>query len=75
MSGETNGRIKLTVRDAVAWLLLFASILAAWYDTRGQIALMRQEIALRVAQSEAEHSRMWKAIDAAEAAPAPRRGK
>ena len=72
MSGETNGRIKLTVRDAVAWLLLFASILGAWYDTRGQIALMRQEIALRVAQSEVEHSRMWKAIDDAQAAPASR---
>jgi hypothetical protein len=72
MSGEANGRVKLAIRDIVAWLVLFAAILGNWYDTRGQIALLRQELALRVEQSKAESVRVWKAIDDVGAAERPK---
>ena len=60
----------------IVWAVaVLASVLSAWYDTRGQIALLRQEIGFRVVQAEAERDRMWKAIDDAAAAerPKPRR--
>lgn len=73
---EPNGhKVKLSVRDIVAWLVLFAAILGGWYDTRGQMALLRQELAIRVKEAEKEHARMWKSIDDANAGerPQPRR--
>lgn len=71
---EPNGhKVKLSVRDIVGWLILFAAVLGAWYDTRGQMALIRQELSLRVNQAELEHARMWKAIDDANANERPRK--
>ena len=69
---ESNGRFKLAARDIIAWLVLFSAILGNWYDTRGQIALLRQEVAIRLEQSRQESTRMWKAIDDAAAAERPR---
>ena len=64
---DPNGRIRLTVREVIAWIGLLAAILGSWYDTRGQIALVRQEISMRVQQADSEHKRMWQAIDDARA--------
>lgn len=69
---DDNGRIKLTWPQVVWGISLLAAILGSWYDTRGQVALLRQEAGLRFQQSDAEHTRMWRAIDEAQAAPAPR---
>lgn len=68
---EKNDRIKLSWAQIVWALATLGAIVASWADTRSQIALVRQEMALRVVQTEADHGRMWKAIDSkAEAAGA-----
>lgn len=65
---ETNGRIRIALRDIVAWTILLAGILGQWYDTRSQIALLRQEVALRAQQAQVENARVWWAIEQAQAA-------
>lgn len=79
VSGEANGRIKLSWAQ-VAWAIAtIAAVLGSWYDTRAQIGLVRAELGIRVHQGEQEHARMWKAIDDANAAartpPPTTRGK
>ena len=64
---STNGRIRLTWDQALAMALLLASILGAWYDTRTQLALLRQEVAMRFASSDDEHARLWGAVREARA--------
>lgn len=72
MSAEQNGRIKVTIRDILAWAVLLAAIVGNWYDTRGQLALLRQEVSLRSEQSRIETARIWKAIDDAAASERPK---
>lgn len=68
MSGESNGRIKLSWAQ-IAWAIAtIATVIGAWYDTRTQIALVRQEIGIRQQAADTEHVRMWRAIDDANAA-------
>jgi len=60
---KTNSRIRLSWSQ-IAWgVATLAAIIGSWADTRSQIALMRQEIGMRVQQADAEHGRIWKAID------------
>ena len=64
-----NGRIKLTWAQ-IAWAVAtLAAVVGAWADTRAQLALIRQEIALRVIQSEMVHGqfreqdeKLWRAV-------------
>lgn len=51
MAGEPNGRIKMTLAQALSLLALLGAIGGSWYDTRTQLLLARQEIQqLRLAQ-------------------------
>ena len=43
-AGEYNGRIKMTLPQAISVLALLGAITGSWYDTRTQLLLARQEI-------------------------------
>ncbi len=80
MTPEQNGRIKLTVKEVIAWAVLLAAVLGQWYDTRTQIALAVQSAELRARADDVEHAelrkedgRLWRAVEDAQAAPRPRR--
>jgi hypothetical protein len=52
---QGNGRIKVTLPQALSLLALLGAIGGSWYDTRTQILLARQEIQqLRLAQDKLE---------------------
>jgi hypothetical protein len=71
VSAETNGRIRLSWPQIVWATATLAAVVGAWADMRSQMALLRQEMGLRVQQSEADHARMWIAIDDAKASTRP----
>jgi hypothetical protein len=79
MSDNDNGRLKLPW-PMVAWgIAMLVGMLAAWGDMRvkmeahaGKLDSIRSELAIRVAQQDIEHVRMWKAIDEAAAAERPK---
>lgn len=70
---EVNGRLRVSWAQIVWGIATLSAIIGSWADTRTQIALMRQEIGLRVQQADVEHGRMWRAIDEAKADRAPER--
>lgn len=72
MSGDENGRVRLSWAQIVWAVATLAAIIGSWYDTRTQIDLVRNELKIRTEQRDQEHVRMWKAIDEANAAERPR---
>lgn len=44
MPSESNGRIKISLPQAISVLALLGAITGSWYDTRTQLLLARQEI-------------------------------
>ncbi len=71
VSGEQNGRVKLSWGQIVWAVGVIAAILGSWYDVRTQQEITRQALALHVQWEEREIARIWKAVEAAQAAPAP----
>lgn len=69
MSGDANGRIRLSWAQ-IAWAIAtMAAIMGSWADTRSQLALTRQELALRANADDKEHDslrqedqRIWGAV-------------
>lgn len=78
MTDDANGRIRLAVRDIIAWAVLLAAVLGSWYDGRTQQALTQQKLVLHIeAEREAraelrkEDERLWQAVREAQAAERP----
>lgn len=70
--GPDNGRVRLSWAQ-IAWgIATLATLIGSWYDTRGQITLLRAEVGMRVVVDDKEHARMWEAIDEAGAAQVKR---
>jgi len=58
----TEAHVKLTWRQ-IAWAVAtLCTLLGSWYDTRNQIAQLRQELGFRVQRAELEHTQLWEAI-------------
>lgn len=82
MSQETNGRIRLAVRDIIAWAALLAAVLGSWWDGRTQQKLTQQALTFHVeaerearAELKKQDELIWQAVREARAAerPQPRR--
>lgn len=74
MSQDTNGRIRLAVRDIIAWAVLLAAVLGAWWDGRTQQALTQQKLVIHIeAEREAraelrkQDELIWQAVREAQA--------
>lgn len=70
-----EGRVTMSWAQVIWAIATIAAIVGSWYDTRTQVALARQELALRVAHDQVEHARMWRAIDDANAAERSQPGR
>jgi hypothetical protein len=74
MSADTNGRVKLSVREIIMWATLLAAILGGWYDGRSQQALTQQKLAIHIedehearGELKAADSHLWQAVRDAQA--------
>ena len=78
MSGESNGRIKLSWGQ-IAWSIsLLVALGAAWYDMRESVAgvrteitAMRTELGIRVQKADREHDSYERRLDRLEGRRAP----